>query len=400
MKRAIDWTETKLGLIFRGRRNRLCPSNLARDCLQDVTMSVSPTNKQARDQSTNLKTPSFPVEGKPMARRDHKILEKDPYKIPQDIPTRIDLPQPSSLRDKNRKDVDILRVSDRMDVENALDVGENGTVAVSLLALSGPASSLPVDDVLSVTTRYALEREEETSFGENIEEESTSFSLPTFVQDDAKLSKDTVGYLLNEDSNFSIPNLLSSSTRFSCVTPEPESNPRINKRFKLVQVNSWMKGFYEAQEFAKRHGHCMIPYDYPPNQILARWAKRQRLEYTKVKLGKPSFLTSERISMLNDIHFIWHNQKRVWIIRYLELCKFKEDYGHSVVPTHYKGNKKLATWVKCQRRQYNLMKEGKKSSMTSERVRLLERVDFKWKIQGSSYQKELDYSITLNETGN
>ena len=261
--------------------------------------------------------------------------------------------------------------------DSSMAIDENEAVAVSLLALSGPASSLPVDDVLSVTTRYAFESEEETRFGENIEEESTSFSLPTFVQDDAKLSKDTVGYLLNEESTFA-QNLGSSSTCSISAMPEPESNPRINKRFTLVQVKSWKKSFCEAQEFAKSHGHCMIPYDYPPNQNLARWAKRQRLEYTKMRLGKSTHLTSERISMLNEIHFIWHNQKRVWIIRYLELCKFKEEYGHSVVPTHYKGNKKLATWVKCQRRQYNLMKEGKKSSMTSERVRLLERVDFRW----------------------
>ena len=49
-----------------------------------------------------------------------------------------------------------------------------------------------------------------------------------------------------------------------------------------------------------------------------------------------------------------------------------------MVPQRYQSNPQLGTWVHTQRRQYKLMKEGKKSSMTEEKVKDLDAMGFEW----------------------
>jgi hypothetical protein len=47
-----------------------------------------------------------------------------------------------------------------------------------------------------------------------------------------------------------------------------------------------------------------------------------------------------------------------------------------MVPQRYQANPSLGTWVHTQRRQYKLMKEGKKTSITLEKVRALQSIGF------------------------
>ena len=61
-----------------------------------------------------------------------------------------------------------------------------------------------------------------------------------------------------------------------------------------------------------------------------------------------------------------------WADKYEELCEYSNKMGHCLVPHTYKENLPLARWVKRQRYQYKLMMEGKPSTMTEERVSLLE----------------------------
>ena len=41
---------------------------------------------------------------------------------------------------------------------------------------------------------------------------------------------------------------------------------------------------------------------------------------------------------------------------------------------------KLGTWVKTQRAQYRVFKEGKSNNMTAERIELLKAIDFTWSV--------------------
>ena len=43
-----------------------------------------------------------------------------------------------------------------------------------------------------------------------------------------------------------------------------------NPRFREYQVTTWSQRLEEVQAFVRKHGHCMIPSDYPPNQKLAK----------------------------------------------------------------------------------------------------------------------------------
>ena len=49
-----------------------------------------------------------------------------------------------------------------------------------------------------------------------------------------------------------------------------------------------------------------------------------------------------------------------------------------MVPQRYQANPQLGTWVHTQRRQYKLMSENKKSSMTKEEADALDSIGFFW----------------------
>ena len=61
-----------------------------------------------------------------------------------------------------------------------------------------------------------------------------------------------------------------------------------------------------------------------------------------------------------------------------QICEFRRTHKHSLVPHTYQPNPRLSQWVKRQRRQYKLYREGKRSTMTQERIEELERVGFVW----------------------
>jgi hypothetical protein len=82
------------------------------------------------------------------------------------------------------------------------------------------------------------------------------------------------------------------------------------------------------------------------------------------------------------------HQSEQWLERYRELCLFQQRYGHCLISSH--GGEKyytLALWVKRQRYQYRLRKEGQHSSMTDEREAALERLGFVWDSQGAIWEE-------------
>jgi hypothetical protein len=68
-----------------------------------------------------------------------------------------------------------------------------------------------------------------------------------------------------------------------------------------------------------------------------------------------------------------------------ELREYHAIHGDCNVPSSYAENPKLATWIKCQRRQYKLLQEGKTSNMTLERMTELHKIGFCWRVQDGRY---------------
>jgi hypothetical protein len=147
-------------------------------------------------------------------------------------------------------------------------------------------------------------------------------------------------------------------------------------RFRTYQAEQWSEKFDELIEFMKERGHCSVPHTFEENPALARWVKRQRYQYKLLKQSKASTLTNERVIALDRVGFVWDSHSAAWNDR---LNEYRRVVGHCDVPIKiHPSNSRLATWVKCQRRQYKLFWGGKLSNMTLGRISELEKLGFQW----------------------
>mmetsp|Transcript_14286 Transcript_14286/g.32889 ORF Transcript_14286/g.32889 Transcript_14286/m.32889 type:complete len:566 (-) Transcript_14286:737-2434(-) len=81
------------------------------------------------------------------------------------------------------------------------------------------------------------------------------------------------------------------------------------------------------------------------------------------------------------------HQCKQWTLRFQELLSYKAKEGHCNVPHGYKDNLGLAMWVKRQRHQYNLLVDNKTSTLTDERIKLLENIGFVWNCLESAWEQ-------------
>lgn len=73
--------------------------------------------------------------------------------------------------------------------------------------------------------------------------------------------------------------------------------------------------------------------------------------------------------------------EHLWKCQFAKLSEYKRIHGDCTVPARFSEDPKLGHWVMTQRRQFNLMKKGKPSSMTVERMKLLNDIGFSWSIR-------------------
>jgi Helicase associated domain len=132
---------------------------------------------------------------------------------------------------------------------------------------------------------------------------------------------------------------------------ESKSKERREDSIRKYQASRWAQKFEELLEYQHKFGHCLVPYTYTENPGLAGWVKRQRYQYKILREGNESSnMTSERITALEEIGFVWDSQGCFWMERLQELKAFKASFGHCNVPSSFPGSKSLATWVKGQRK--------------------------------------------------
>ncbi|MEM6317721.1 MAG: helicase associated domain-containing protein [Bacteroidota bacterium] len=94
-------------------------------------------------------------------------------------------------------------------------------------------------------------------------------------------------------------------------------------------------------QFFLEAGHANVPNDHE----LFEWT--QTLRQSRLKLSK--VLTDGLDSMA--FNWIMHQTKDLlWQSRYFELMLFKRENGHCRIPTKYKKNKPLGTWISTQLR--------------------------------------------------
>jgi hypothetical protein len=155
------------------------------------------------------------------------------------------------------------------------------------------------------------------------------------------------------------------------------------QRFKPFHEEKWSLRYKELLVFHNEHGHSAVPHTYPKNPQLARWVKRQRRQYKLREDARASTMTGERLELLNSVGFVWDSHDVNWREKLDALEVFRREHGHCNVPSK-NTDKKLATWVKCQRRQYKLYWDGKPSAMSPDRILQLEKVGFEWEIRATA----------------
>jgi len=68
---------------------------------------------------------------------------------------------------------------------------------------------------------------------------------------------------------------------------------------------TWWDRFNDLKAYRDLHGNCMVPTKYGPNPRLGTWVHHQRRQHRKLKKGKPSHMTKERMEALTSIGFCW-----------------------------------------------------------------------------------------------
>ncbi|KAL3906250.1 MAG: hypothetical protein SGILL_009347 [Bacillariaceae sp.] len=176
----------------------------------------------------------------------------------------------------------------------------------------------------------------------------------------------------------------SPSTVEEASSSEDESTcrgPDYCPKFRGYQCSQWQERFDELCKFYENNGHSSVPHTDSPHKRLARWVKRQRYQYKLRQEGKPSAMTDDRIVLLEKLEFVWDSHGAAWEDRLKELEEFKAIHKHCNVPSNYKANSSLASWIKCQRRQYRLYREGKQSNITQARIKQLETMGFQFNLR-------------------
>ena len=160
---------------------------------------------------------------------------------------------------------------------------------------------------------------------------------------------------------------------------------------------TWDESYQQLVDFKEKHGHANVPTD--PQDPLAVWVHIQRREYKHFQGGDYSRMTQERVDRLNELNFQWDYQEAVWHEKYKELCQYRQEYGHCIVP---KSNPSLGRWVGQQREQYKKFREAKTASISPERIEMLEKIDFVWNAQDALWRQrvdELDEFVKVNGFG-
>ena len=132
--------------------------------------------------------------------------------------------------------------------------------------------------------------------------------------------------------------------------------------------------------FKAKYGHLNVPKPFNENPTLGTWVNTQRFQYSNLRRGKKSNLTEERITKLDSIGFDWIPRLSGWDEMFQCIKLYKAKCGDCNVPIKFNENRKLGAWVSKQRFSYKMLEEGKKSSITEERIQKLNGIGFQWEL--------------------
>ena len=117
------------------------------------------------------------------------------------------------------------------------------------------------------------------------------------------------------------------------------------------------------------HGNCNVKQKWKGNLKLANWCGTQRTRYRKCKLS------TEQVSQLEQLGFIWDPHAAAWEEMFLALAAYKGTHGNCNVPREWKDNSTLGMWCTIQRRKQ------KNKTLLPDRIKRLKALGFRFEVR-------------------
>lgn len=132
-------------------------------------------------------------------------------------------------------------------------------------------------------------------------------------------------------------------------------------------------GLRETLLYRNNTGNPNAPWTYKTTNgyRLGNWQNSQRVFCKKGKLS------ADRIKRLEEIGFVWRILKERFEEGFKETLLYIKNTGNPNAPSTYKTMKgyQLGSWQSTQRKKY------KKGTLSSERIKRLENIGFKWRMR-------------------
>lgn len=140
---------------------------------------------------------------------------------------------------------------------------------------------------------------------------------------------------------------------------------------------------FQLLQYKAVHGDFRVKGKDPEVKTLHQWILYVRRAYKLFQEHEClSTLTSEQVRVLNFLQFPWNTRgEEHWSRNYESLKEFREKHGHTMVPRTYHEVQNLCHWVTDQRRQFKNLAQGKPSTMTKDRQKLLDSIGFVWQVR-------------------
>ncbi|CAJ1939133.1 unnamed protein product [Cylindrotheca closterium] len=232
--------------------------------------------------------------------------------------------------------------------------------------------------------------------------------------DDSALSDSEASESSDEEDQFGVHTHSSLARRKSATGSssqtrkvDPASNSRAHESHDSQRI-PWEVSFQKLDHYMKKnYPNGGFVRSTKSDMRLSQWIRNQRKEYSKGRRGYYSPLNKDRIRKMESLGFLWsvqeernHNlqqeaaqsnkPKRLprngeipWDTHYAMLVRFMEkDYpnGGYVTPPPQSDARygRFSRWVSTQRTQYRRRAASKRSNLTDDRVKKLERLGFLW----------------------
>ena len=126
--------------------------------------------------------------------------------------------------------------------------------------------------------------------------------------------------------------------------------------------------FAQLLVFKQKFGHCSVPLSKANRTSLSHWVNWQR---EMLRTGR---IASAREARLTSLGFLW-NKSCLWTIHFLELARFRMDFGHCDVPRRWAQDPHLGSWVSWLRQT-----RKRNKILAARRVEMLESLGFRWEL--------------------